>query len=148
MVLEKLEFDFHYRYLSLAQYAFDWLIGQIKCIWLVNVVIAVVEVKCEPLDILTWFILLNYIIYAHYHPIHSHMQLKHLVTFVPFYACIIRTVVTRHVSYPTQFTHIYNLNAWLPLFHSMLTYTKIWIGHFITTLLTCLSFQFQQYYQY
>jgi hypothetical protein len=41
-----------------------------------------------------------------------------LVTFVPFYAYIIRTVVTRYVSY--QFTHIYNLNARLPLFHSML----------------------------
>jgi hypothetical protein len=94
------------------------------------IVIALAEVKCEPLDILTWFISLNYIIYAHYHPIHSHMQLKHLVTFVPFYACIIRTVVTiyiyRHVSYPTQFTHIYNLNAWLPLYHSMLTLSEQW----------------------
>ena len=41
---------------------------------------------------------------------------------IPFYAYIIRTVVTRHVSY--QFTHIYNLNAWLPLFHSMLTLSE------------------------
>jgi hypothetical protein len=41
-------------------------------------------------------------------------QFTHI--YVPFYAFIIRTVVTSHVSYRTQFTHIYNLHAWLYLF--------------------------------
>ena len=47
-----------------------------------------------------------------------------MVNFVPFYAYIIRTVVTRYVS--CQFTHIYNLNTWLTLLHSMLTLSEEW----------------------
>ena len=46
--------------------------------------------------------------------------------FVPFYAYNTRIVVTRHVSYPTQFTHIYKINAWLPLIHSVLSFIQFY----------------------